>query len=233
MQELWTEEPQKVRAELDELIATQMQLTLFQQGQTPRKLRAAAIKSNPDGDLLLLGKNEPFPAPPNASLILYHPTGQPMRGFSAAPLLETATQMAVALPGRIIQIQRRQHPRLEAGSRSRVTFTRHGSQAINNGSIKDVSLAGASLAGPFSEHITKGDRLSPLTMTLRLHFGDYEETLTVSEATVRRRKELTGGEMELGVHFSLKKKEQNTLETYLSLRTLELDALTQARSSKV
>lgn len=232
MQEIWTEESQAIRTELEQLIASQRDLTLFQQGQTPQKLRASAIQGGTDGGLLLLEKLAPFQAPPNVSLILYHPPGLPMRGFPATPLHETATQLSIALPSRIIQIQRRRYPRVNAGPNSTVTFTKQGSQAINNGQIKDVSLEGANLTGPFSEHIRKDDRISPLTLMLRLRFGSYEEVILVPETMVRRRKELGKGELELGVHFTLAKNDLDRLDTYLTLRTMELEALAQARGTK-
>jgi|GEM_PF-1177408 len=229
MQEIWTEDSQAIRAELENLIAAQSELTLFQQGQTPRKLCACAIQSRATGEILLLEKKGSFPAPPNTSLALYHPPGHAMRGFPATPVLETETQLGIALPNRIIAIQRRRHPRINAGPNSTVTFTKRGSQAINNGHIKDVSLEGAHLTGPFSENIHQEDHISPLTLTLRLRFGDYEETILVPDAIVRRRKDLGKGKLELGMHFTLGKNDLDRLDTYLTLRTMELDALAQAR----
>lgn len=232
MQEIWTEDRQTIRAELEQLIADQTELTLFQQGQTPRKLRAIAIQTRSTGDILLLEKSGSFPAPPNASLILYHPPGLAMRGFPAVPALETATELGIALPNRIIQIQRRRHPRVNAGPNSTVTFSKQGSQAINNGRIKDVSLEGANLTGTFSQNIRKDDRISPLTLSLRLRFGNYEESILVAEAVVRRRKDIGKEELELGVHFTLAKSDLDRLDTYLTLRSMELEALAQARGHK-
>jgi hypothetical protein len=233
MQDIWTEEKQTIRAELEGLIAAKTELTLFQQGHTPRKLQPIAIHNRAKGDILLLEKRGAFPAPPNTSLALYHPPGAPMRGFPAAPVLETATQFGIALPNRIIQIQRRRHPRVNAGPNSKVTFSKQGSQAINNGHIKDISLEGANLTGTFSQHIRQDDRLSPLTLTLRLRFGNYEEVILIPEAAIRRRKDLGKEELELGVHFTLAKNDLNRLDTYLTLRTMELEALAQARARGV
>ncbi|MEW6501581.1 MAG: PilZ domain-containing protein [Thermodesulfobacteriota bacterium] len=233
MQEIWSEESQAIRAELDELIAGRTELTLFQQGQTPQKLRAKAIEQGSGGEVLLLEKIVPFQAPPNISLVLYHPPGQLMRGFPAVTVTESDGELGIALPGRIIQIQRRRHPRINAGPNSTVTFTKLGSQAINNGHIKDVSLEGVNLTGPFSEHIRKDDRLSPLTLTMRLKFGNYEESILIADSVVRRRKELGKGQLELGVHFTLAKNDLDRLDTYLTLRTMELEALALARGNKV
>lgn len=232
MQETWTEDGQTIRTELEQLIAAKTVLTLFLQGQTPRKMHAVAIRTRANGDMLLLEKNGSFPAPPNVSLILYHPPGLAMRGFPASPLLETATQLGIALPSRIIQIQRRRHPRVNAGPNSTVTFSKQGSQAINNGQIRDVSLEGANLTGTFSQNIRKDDRINPLTLMLRLRFGDYEEAILVPEAVVRRRKDLGKETLELGVHFTLAKNDLDRLDTYLTLRTMELEALAQARGLK-
>lgn len=232
MQEIWTEDSQAIRTELEQLVASQTELTLFQQGQTPRKLRASALQTRTNGEILLLEKIGSFPAPPNVSLILYHPPGLAMRGFPAAPLLETETQLGIAVPNRIIQIQRRRHPRVNAGPNSTVTFTKLGSQAINNGKIKDVSLEGANLTGSFSQNIQKDDRISPLTLTMRLKFGNYEESILIPESVVRRRKDIGKGELELGVHFTLPKNDLDRLDTYLTLRGMELEALAQARGSK-
>jgi hypothetical protein len=191
-----------------------------------------AIQNGTDGEFLLLEKITAFQAPPNVSLILYHPPSLAMRGFPATTVLETATELGVALPSRIIQIQRRRHPRVNAGPNSTVTFTRQGSQAINNGHIKDISLEGANLTGSFSQYIRKDDRISPLTLVLRLRFGNYEESILVPEAVVRRRKDLGKDELELGVHFTLAKNDMDRLDTYLTLRAMELEALAQARGGK-
>ncbi|HSR37097.1 MAG TPA: hypothetical protein VLL73_07920, partial [Desulfurivibrionaceae bacterium] len=56
MQEIWTEDSQAIRTELEQLVASQTELTLFQQGQTPRKLRASALQTRTNGEILLLEK---------------------------------------------------------------------------------------------------------------------------------------------------------------------------------
>ena len=75
--------------------------------------------------------------------------------------------------------------------------------------------------GKFSQHIQKGDKLSPLSMTLRLRFGDYEEIATAPEATVRRIVELDQENRELGIQFKLKDTDLNNLESYLTVCPLE------------
>lgn len=232
MQRTWTEDQQTIRSELEGLIAAQTELTLFQQGQTPRKLCPMAIESGSDGDWLSLKKLAAFQTPSGNSLILYHPPSSAMRGFPATPVLETTTELGITLPSRIIQIQRRRHPRITVGPDSTATFSKLGSQAIYNGQIRDVSIEGARLTGTFTQTLRKEDRLTPLTLVLRLRFGDYEESILIPEATVRRRKDLDKKQLELGVHFTLAKNDLDRLDTYLTLRTIELEALAQARGAK-
>ena len=225
MREAWAEESATIRTELERLIGNATELALCQKGRTPRKLQVVAIEAGADGELLLLNKIQPFPAPPDAAFLLYHPPGEPMRGFTAQPVLETPTQLGIALPTRIIQIQRRRHPRIGVSSRCQAIFSRRDSQTINNGRLKDISAEGARLVGPFSEHIRVGDVITHLTMILKLRYGDYEERLTLPEATVKRRRQLDDDETELGIHFLLTQQDCDTLDIYLTLRALELDAI--------
>ena len=144
-----------------------------------------------------------------------------MRGFQIILQNETEDKIVTEIPIAIFQIQRRKHPRTPTCSNSKATFTRKGSQFLNNGNIGDISLEGTKLTGNFSQHIQAGDILSPLSMSLRLRHGDYEENVTVAEAVVKRLTKNAKGETELGVHFTLTGTDLEYLNRYLGIRNLE------------
>lgn len=221
MKETWTKDANQICTELGKLIHEQSQLMLFQKGQAQKKITALAVQDSKDGPLLLLRKDEEFTAPSNASLALYKPPGEPMRGFPAIPVLETDSRLGIILPTQIFWLQRRKHTRFNTSPRCKVVFTRKGSQYLNNGIITNISVQGAQLLGNFSEHIRQNDTLSPMTLTLRLRLGSYEEKVTVAEATIRRVNKLQDGKTELGVNFFLRDDEQLSLETFISLLDLE------------
>lgn len=221
MQELWSDDNQIILAELTGLVASRKALTLYQRGTEPQKATATEIFPKKQDPLLLLNKDKPFPAPKEACLILYQAEGGGMRGFHTRPLIETTEKLGVLLPQTIIKIQRRKHPRYITSRRSVATFTRLGSQYLNHGSIENICLEGAKLTGKFSQHIAVGDTLSPVSMTLRLRFGDYEENITAPEAFVRRVKDLGNDNKELGIQFIVAGSDLERLESYLSIRSME------------
>lgn len=221
MQKLWSDDPKVIGEELIRLVGQRTPVTLLRKGQNPQKLTPSEIFTKEAEPLILFAKDTPFQAPKEPCLFLYQHHNQPMHGFHATPMLETNGELGVPFPTSIMRIQRRKHPRYATSSRSVATFTRKASQYLNHGTIQDISLEGAKLVGKFSQHIRKGDKLSPLSMTLRLQFGDFEEKATAPEAIVRRVIELDQETRELGVHFTLKGPERENLERYLVICSIE------------
>jgi len=221
MQELWSDDQKVVGEEIIRLIGQRTPMTLFQKGLNPQKLTPSEIFTKEAEPLILFAKNIPFQAPKGPCLFLYQLQNQPMRGFHATPILETDSELGVLFPASIITVQRRRYPRYGISSRSVATFTRKASQYLNHGTIKNISLEGAQLVGKFSEHIQKGDKLSPLSMTLRLRFGNFEEKATAPEALVRRVIEIDQETREFGVQFTLKGAERDNLERYLAICSIQ------------
>ena len=221
MQELWSDDPKIVGEEIIRIIGQRIPVTLFQKGLTPQKLTPAEIFTKEAEPLILFAKEAPFQAPKDPCLLLYQHQNQPMRGFYTTPVLETSTELGVLFPTSIITVQRRRYPRYVTSARSVATFTRKASQYLNHGTIKNISIEGARLVGKFSEHIQKGDKLSPVSMTLRLRFGDFEEKATAPEAIVRRVIEIDQETREFGIHFTLKGTDKENLERYLAICSIE------------
>ncbi len=221
MQELWSDDPKVVGEEIIRLIGQRTPVTLFQKGLNPQKLTPSEIFTKEAEPLILFTKDTPFQAPKDPCLLLYQHRNQPMRGFHATPVLETNSELGVLFPASIITVQRRRYPRYVTSTRSVATFTRKASQYLNHGTIKNISIEGARLVGKFSEHIQKGDKLSPLSMTLRLRFGDFEEKATAPEALVRRVIELDQETREFGVQFTLKGTDLENLERYLAICSIQ------------
>lgn len=221
MQELWSDAPKIVGEEIIRIVGQRVPITLFQKGMNPQKLTPSEIFTKESDPLLLFIKETPFQAPKDPCLFLYQHRDQPMRGFQATPVLETSTELGVLFPAAIILIQRRRYPRYVTSSRSVATFTRKASQYLNHGTIENISLEGAKLVGKFSQHIQKGNKISPLSMTLRLRFGDFEENITVPEAIVRRVTERDQETREFGIQFALKGTDLETLERYLTICSIE------------
>ena len=221
MHKLWSDDPKTIGEEIIRLVGQRISVTLFQKGLTPQKLTPSEIFTKETKPLLLFAKDTPFQAPKEPCLLLYQHQNQPMRGFHATPVLETNTELGVVFPASIIIVQRRRFPRYQTSPRSIVTFTRKASQYLNHGIIKNISIEGARLVGNFSEHIKKGDKLSPLSMTLRLRFGDFEEKVTAPEAIVRRVIELDQKTREFGIQFTLKGQDLENLERYLAICSIE------------
>lgn len=221
MQELWSDDPKVVGEEIIRIVGQRIPVTLFQKGLNPQKLIPSEIFTKETEPLLLLAKDTPFQAHKDPCLLLYQHHNQPMRGFHATPVLETGSELGVLFPASIITIQRRRYLRYVTSSRSVATFTRKASQYLNHGTIKNISIEGARLVEKFSEHIQKGDKLSPLSMTLRLRFGDFEEKATAPEAIVRRVIELDQETREFGIQFTLKGTDLENLERYLAICSIE------------
>jgi len=221
MQKLWSDDPKVIGEELIRIVGQRTPVTLLQKGQNPQRLTPSEIFTKEAGPLLLFTKDTPFQAPKDPCLFLYQHHNQPMHGFNVTPVLETDSELGVPFPASIIIIQRRKYPRYVTSPRSVATFTRKASQYLNHGTIQNISLEGAKLVGKFSQHIQKGDKLSPLSMTLRLQFGDFEEKATAPEAIVRRIIEIDQETREFGIHFTLKGLDRENLERYLAICSIE------------
>ncbi|HIJ79949.1 MAG: PilZ domain-containing protein [Desulfobulbaceae bacterium] len=221
MKKIWTADTQLIFDELSGLVSTAARLILYQKGSPPNSTTASQIHSIENKKLLELTKEKPFQAPQGSALFLYQPPGNAMRGFYIKLHDDSADKLVTEIPGEIIQFQRRRHPRIATANNCKATFTRKGSQYLNNGIIENISREGAKLTGNFSQHIKQGDILSPLSMSLRLRFGDYEENVTAGEAVVKRLTKNKKGETELGVQFCLQGTDHEYLDRYLSIRSLE------------
>lgn len=222
MQETWCSDQREVEQEIRRLIAEKIPLTFYQTGQPPQRLLPVEIFTKEEQQLLVLHKEAVFNAPKDAGLLLYKQDSTPTRGFRATPVLETQKDLGITMPTAIFWLQRRKHQRFPTGStNSSVTFTRHGSQYLNHGQVEDICLEGARLSGKFSQHINNGDVLCPLSITMRLRFGSFEEKIIVAEAIVRRVID-RGQEMrEFGIHFNLQGEEREKLERYIALCGLQ------------
>jgi len=221
MHELWSNNPKIVGEEIIRIVGQRIPVTLFQKGLPPQKLTPSEIFTKETDPFILFAKDIPFQAPKGPCLLLYQCQNQPMRGFNATPVLETNSGLGVPFPASIITIQRRKYPRYVTSPRSVATFTRKASQYLNHGVIENISMEGAKLVGKFSQHIQKGDKLSPLSMSLRLRFGDFEEKTNAPEAIVRRVVELDQETREFGIQFELKGTDQETLERYIAICAIE------------
>lgn len=221
MKEVWTNNPEQIQQEIETLITEKTILHLYQPGGPTIKALVRKITENQGGKALLLAKKAALTAPNDSCLALYRLPSSPMHAFKSMPISETADQLDILFPEEIMQIQRRKYPRVTTSSNSSVTFTRMGSQHINRGIVKDVCLAGAKLHGNFSQFIQVNDYLSPVTLTLRLRYGNYEETVVVPEAMVCRVIDLPDNIKEVGIHFVLREAEAEGLERFIAMRSLE------------
>ena len=227
MQETWCSDPQEVEQEIRRLIAAMIPLTFYQTGQPPQRLLPVEIFSKDEQIVLILHKEATFNAPKDAGLLLYKQDSNPTRGFRATPVLETQKDLGITMPTSIFWLQRRKFQRFPTGNTSSsVTFTRHGSQYLNHGQVEDICLEGARISGKFSQHINNGDVLCPLSITLRLRFGNFEEKVHVAEAIVRRVIDRNKEQREFGIHFSLQGEEREKLERYIALCSLQAGAAT-------
>ncbi len=220
MQELWSNDPQIISKEIIRIVNQHIPINLLQKGLSPQALTPVEILNQETGPILRFNKQTTYPISTDPCLFLYQHPKQPMRNFHAAAVLETGYELGILFPTSIFTVQRRKHPRYDTNSNSVTTFTRQASQYLNRGSIQNISIEGAKLVGKFSQHIQKGDLLSPLSMTLRLRHGDLEENITAPEAMVCRVIELNQETRELGIKFILKSADQENLERYLSLCAL-------------
>lgn len=225
MKEVWTKDPEEISGEIAMLTEKRSPLTLYQKGKNSHTTTADQIEENDQKKILVLSKDNSFQAPKDACLFLYHPEGEGIRCFKALPVKETETQLKVSFPSEIIRVQRRRHERIISTGMSTVVFTRKGSHNLLTGEVKDISVEGAKITGKFTPNIKKGDLLAPISITLRLRHGNFEEKINVPEATVARTissaEETTG----LGIKFLMPVSERERFETYVTLRALEDKAL--------
>lgn len=217
MKELWSNNPEKILEEINLLIKKNTSLSLVQKGHKPAIITAEEVTEKN----ILLAKRQAFQVINDTHLVLYQLEEQLMHGFMITPISQTETHIKTRIPDEIVQFQRRKFPRLTTSEKSTATFTRQGSQLLYNSIIKDICLEGAKIEGAFADKIKKGDILSPLTLTLRLSHGDFEEKIIIPQAEVKWIFETEEDNKSIGVHFNLAEDEKTEIELFISLLSAE------------
>ncbi len=218
MKEIITQDLEKIIREIITLSEKKLPLTFIQKGHAPRTIYVKGIETrNNLHKIVVFTKKEPFTPPLEPSLVFYHPTAQPMRGFEVHPVNESQHQLEAKIPQQIVQIQRRKHPRFMDKGNSSALFACKGGSVVYSVTVKDICLEGARLSGTFSAGVKKGDILAPLTLNLRLVHGEYQEKIFIPEAKVQWVNNLPEGQRTMGIHFTLADDEFNRLDTYLNV----------------
>lgn len=225
MKKIWTKDPEKIATEITSLMEMRSSLTLYQKGHPPQSITAEKIEETGQEKVVVLCKKASFQAPKDSCLFFYHPKNEAIRCFQTVPIKETETHLKTPFPVEIIQLQRRKNERITSKGMSKVVFTRTGSHHLQTGEIKDISVNGAKISGKFSLNIKQGDILAPVSITLRLRHGNFEEKINIPEAKVVRVIDEDKGARGLGISFVMPPTERDSFETYMTLRELEDKAL--------
>ncbi len=225
MRKLWTTDPETIHQEIEIVIKDKSQFTLFQHGQPTRKLIAKEITEKDGGKHVIFTKLTPFSISEDICYLVYHRTGEMMRGFHGPSQLESPQLLAVPFPTEIFQVQRRKFPRITTPGNSQASIALDYAQLPNTATVKDICMEGARLSGKISPRIRKNDIIGPISFTLYMQVATMAiDTFTVPQATVTRVHELDENSREIGIHFKLSEDARETLEHYIQLRSIEESA---------
>jgi len=223
MKQLWTEDAEMIRQEMDLIVQEKIRLFCIRRSvQNMKKLIAHGITQTEAGPLLILDHPHEPTCSQSTCNYYYHRKGQPLRCFECVKGKRVETYLGMTFPTRIFDIQRRRHPRVDTPDTSSATFSFQNKQRVHYGKVLNVSLAGARLAGDIPTIVKKGEIITPLVLTLHQQLYVGEETrIHIPEATIKRVLADDERTMELGVHFSLPTDEHQTMADYIEMRNIE------------
>jgi hypothetical protein len=215
MKKILTTDRERIWRELASLSGQRLTLNLFQPKSAPQQIRIETIETAGAVKLVVLAKLAPF-KPVEAPVIIIHPQHKKATlGFQADILKDTGGHLVVSFPSELFEIERRRFPRFDPERESSVSFVTHDGQRVRKAWVKDISLEGARIAGPFM--LNKEDIIPNLTFSLRLPYSHMETVMNVSNAKVARIITLKTDDIEYGLYFRATGSDQEKLTDYLRM----------------
>lgn len=224
MNQIWTEDPELIRQEIELLIANKVDLICGRRGAgNLTKLSIKGTGQSKAGDLIILYHPHEPTCKSNSCVYYYHIKGQPLRFFEVERVKQVNKLLGLKFPTRIFNIHRRNHERVTTPPPSRATFSLLNKQRVHTGKVDDISMAGAKLTVEIASVMAVGDLICHLSLILCSHYRTVEDTqIQIPEARVIWLKGEEEKTTTLGVQFQLVDKGIDLLSNYIDQRNIEI-----------
>lgn len=223
MNQIWTEDPERIREEIEFLITNKIDLICGRRGTNNlTKLSIKGTGESKVGELLILFHPHEPTCKSGTCVFYYHIKGHPLRFFEVERVKQVNKLLGLKFPTRIFNIHRRNHERVTTPHKSRATFSLLNKQRVHYGKIEDISLAGAKLSVEIPSVMAVGDIICHVGFILCSYFRTVEDTqIHIPEARVIWLKGDSEKTTTLGLQFALDPKGIDTLSNYIDQRNIE------------
>ncbi len=227
MKNLWTEDAETIRQEIDFLIENKIALICGRTGlEKMTKLPISGITISNNVPLLILF----HPQEPSCSIkkctFYYHIKGNPLRVFECTRIKKVDKFVAFELPAKIFNIIKRKSQRVPTPNNSIATFSIQNKQRIYNGTVNDISLEGAKISVEIPALVKKGSIICHITLTIFYLKASRDETvINIPEAEIAWSKFDKERTTTLGIKFMLSEKDLDKLSNYIDLRSINIQKL--------
>lgn len=211
-----------IKQELQRLKNEGIPMTLCQKGTANQVVKVREMLEKKTFTLVVFEKGGEHPISREVCLFFYKTLDFITRGFQGAIIENIGNNFSMAVPSEIFELTLRKFPRVSTPDNSQASFTQVNKTHIINCNVLDISLQGAMLAGNSRMSFKKGDEIGPITLDLFLSLGSNETRVQIKRATVMNViVSQDGTQTKLGVFFAKDEVNQDDLENYIDIRTIE------------
>jgi len=227
MKNIWTEDAETIRQEIEFLIENKISLVCGRKGlEQMAKLPISGITVSNNGPLLILYHPHEPTCSSKRCTFYYHVKGNPLRVFECNRIKKVEKFVAFELPKQIFNIIKRKSQRITTPNNSIATFSIQNKQRIYNGTIDDVSLEGAKLSVDIPSLIERGSIICHITFNIFYLKASKDETvINIPEAEIAWAKHDKERTTTIGIKFVLSEKDFDKLSTYIDLRSINIQKL--------
>lgn len=222
MKNLWTDDADTIRQEIEFLIENKISLICGRRGlERMAKLPISGITISNNVPLLILYHPHEPSCSFNKCIFYYHVKGNPLRVFECTRIKKADKFVGFELPKQIFNIHKRVSQRIATPNNSIATFSIQNKQRIYNGIVEDISLEGTKLQVDIPAMLSKGSILCHITLTIYYVKSLKDETvINIPEAEVAWAKCDKERTTTVGLKFVLSEKNLDKLSNYIDLRSI-------------
>lgn len=223
MKDIWSEDEEAIRKEMDFLIEHKMELVCSR--RTPgsgSKLVVVGKTQNEKSGAILVVRHENEPTCSSGICTFYYRSkGDSLRSFQCKRLKKAGDFVGFEFPKQIVDNQRRKSERMATPKPSAALFSCPSLQETLQGTVEDISLQGAKIVAGIPVPLAVGSKVVNITLTLCYRMSDIQTIIVIPEAEVGWAMCESEGTSALGIKFSLAEKYMDALINFMDLRSIE------------
>lgn len=223
MKDIWTDEAETIRKEIDFLIENKSELFCARRAaENSAKLIVVGKTINEKkGPIFVVRHSHEPTCSSDTCSFYYRSQDDSLRSFRCKRLKKAEGFVGFEFPEQIVDNQRRKYERVTTPSNSVVAFFFQHKEKMCHGIVGDVSVEGAKLLVDIPGPLASGVILSPLTLTLCFRMSDIQNVIMLPEAEIiwsHCENEIT---TKVGIKFIASEENRDDLMNYIELRSME------------